>query len=110
MDFKLTKTQMLQQELFRKFAETEIKPIAKDMDEAEDYDRELLQKLQKIGAFGIPYSREYGGQGADVRHTHCAWKKCPKLMLPQVSHCPYTHLFAALVSMNSVQKNGNRNI
>ena len=47
MDFKLTKTQMLQQELFRKFAETEIKPIAKDMDEAEDYDRELLQKLRK---------------------------------------------------------------
>ena len=45
MDFKLTKTQMLQQELFRKFAETEIKPIAKDMDEAEDYDRELLQKF-----------------------------------------------------------------
>ena len=30
MDFKLTKTQMLQQELFRKFAETEIKPIAKE--------------------------------------------------------------------------------
>ncbi len=72
MDFKLTKTQMLQQELFRKFAETEIKPIAKDMDEAEDYDRELLQKLQKIGAFGIPYSREYGGQGADVlTYTLC---------------------------------------
>ena len=72
MDFKLTKTQMLQQELFRKFAETEVKPIAKDMDEAEDYDRELLQKLQKIGAFGIPYSREYGGQGADVlTYTLC---------------------------------------
>lgn len=72
MDFKLTKTQMLQQELFRKFAETEIKPIAKNMDEAEDYDRELLQKLQKIGAFGIPYSREYGGQGADVlTYTLC---------------------------------------
>lgn len=72
MDFKLTKTQMLQQELFRKFAETEIKPIAKDMDEKEEYDSELLQKLQKIGAFGIPYSREYGGQGADVlTYTLC---------------------------------------
>ena len=72
MDFKLTKTQMLQQELFRKFAETEIKPIAKDMDEAEEYSAELLQKLQKIGAFGIPYSREYGGQGADVlTYTLC---------------------------------------
>ena len=31
--FKLTKTQLLQQELFRKFAENEIKPIAKEMDE-----------------------------------------------------------------------------
>ena len=68
----MTKTQMLQQELFRKFAETEIKPIAKDMDEAEEYSAELLQKLQKIGAFGIPYSREYGGQGADVlTYTLC---------------------------------------
>ena len=72
MDFKLTKTQMLQQELFRKFAETEVKPIAKDMDEKEEYSAELLQKLQKIGAFGIPYSREYGGQGAVVlTHTLC---------------------------------------
>ena len=72
MDFKLTKTQMLQQELFRKFAETEVKPIAKDMDEKEEYSAELLQKLQKIGAFGIPYSREYGGQGADIlTYTLC---------------------------------------
>ena len=72
MDFKLTKTQMLQQELFRKFAETEVKPIAKDMDEKEEYSAELLQKLQKIGAFGIPYSREYGGQGADfLTYTLC---------------------------------------
>ena len=72
MDFKLTKTQMLQQELFRKFAETEIKPIAKDMDEAEDYDRELPHKLHKIGALGIPYTRVYGRQGADVlTYTLC---------------------------------------
>ena len=34
MDFKLTKTQMLQQELFRKFAETEVKPIAKHYHES----------------------------------------------------------------------------
>ena len=28
MDFKLSKTHLLQQEMYRKFAETEIKPIA----------------------------------------------------------------------------------
>lgn len=79
MDFKLTKTQLLQQELFRKFAETEIKPIAKDMDEAEVYDQELVAKLQKAGMFGIPYSREYGGQGADVLTYTLAMEEVSKI-------------------------------
>ncbi len=79
MDFKLTKAQLLQQELFRNFAETEIKPIAKDMDEAEEYSQELVAKLQKIGAFGIPYSREYGGQGADVLTYTLAMEEMSKI-------------------------------
>ncbi len=66
MDFKLSKAHELQRELFRKFAETEIKPIAKDMDEAEQYDMELLEKLKKYGMFGIPFSRELGGEGGDM--------------------------------------------
>ena len=64
--FKLNKQQLLAQELFRKFAEEEIKPVARDMDEAEQMDFELLAKMQKAGMFGIPYDRKYGGQGADV--------------------------------------------
>lgn len=79
MDFKLTKAQLLQQELFRNFAETEIKPIAKDMDEAEEYSQELIAKPQKIGAFGIPYSREYGGQGADVLTYTLAMEEMSKV-------------------------------
>ena len=79
MDFKLTKAQLLQQELFKNFAETEIKPIAKDMDEAEEYSQELVAKLQKIGAFGIPYSREYGGQGADVLTYTLAMEEMSKI-------------------------------
>ena len=35
MDFKLSNTHLLQQEMYRKFAETEIKPIAEEMDETE---------------------------------------------------------------------------
>ena len=79
MDFKLTKAQLLQQELFKNFAETEIKPIAKDMVEAEEYSQELVAKLQKIGAFGIPYSREYGGQGADVLTYTLAMEEMSKI-------------------------------
>ena len=65
MDFKLSKTHLLQQELYRKFAENEIKPIAEDMDESEEYDLDLLAKMHKYGFFGIPYSKEYGGVGGD---------------------------------------------
>lgn len=65
MDFKLTKTHLLQQELFRRFAENEIKPIAEEMDETEEFNMELVEKLKKYGLMGIPYSRDYGGVGGD---------------------------------------------
>lgn len=66
MDFQLSKPQQLSRELFRRFAETEIKPLARDMDEAETYSMELLNKMRKQGFFGIPYPRKYGGGGADT--------------------------------------------
>ena len=63
---------LLQQELYRKFAETEIAPLAHDMDESEVYSLELLEKMKKYGFFGIPYSKEYGGVGADtLAYTLC---------------------------------------
>ena len=72
MDFKLDASHLLQQELFRRFAETEIKPLAKEMDEKEAYDLELLAKMQKYGFFGVPYSKEYGGAGSDtLGYTLC---------------------------------------
>lgn len=72
MDFQLSKMHLLQQELFRKFAETEIRPLAKEMDEKEEYDLDLLAKMQRCGFFGIPYSRQYGGAGADtLAYTLC---------------------------------------
>ncbi len=66
MNFNLTSTQKLLQDFYQRFAEKEIKPLAKKMDEEERYDLELLEKMQKCGFFGIPYSKEYGGAGADT--------------------------------------------
>ena len=77
--FKITKTQELQKELFRKFAEEEIKPIAKEMDESEEYSMDLIQKMQKCHFFGIPYSREYGGAGADVLTYTLAMEELSKV-------------------------------
>jgi butyryl-CoA dehydrogenase len=64
MDFHLTKTQLLLQELFRRFAETEVKPYAEEMDEKEEYNLEILDKMKKYGFLGTAFAREYGGAGA----------------------------------------------
>jgi butyryl-CoA dehydrogenase len=65
MDFKLSKTHLLEQELFRRFAAAEVEPLAEEMDETETYNMELLKKLHRYGMMGIPYSRDYGGSGGD---------------------------------------------
>ena len=79
MDFKLDKAHELQRELFRRFAETEIAPIAKDMDESEVFDLELVAKLQKYGFLGIPYSKEYGGCGSDTLAYTLCMEECSKV-------------------------------
>lgn len=72
MNFQLDKTHLLQRQLFRTFAENEIRPLAKQMDENESYDMDLLEKLQKYGFLGIPYGKEYGGCGSDtLAYTLC---------------------------------------
>jgi len=64
--FTLSNERLLQRQMFRDFAEHEIKPIASQMDEEERFSMDLLKKLQKYGMMGIPYDKAYGGEGADI--------------------------------------------
>ncbi len=66
MDFALSKEHVMARELFRKFAETEVKPIAQEVDETERFPRETVEKMKKYGFMGIPFPREAGGQGCDT--------------------------------------------
>lgn len=65
MDFKLSKEHLLARELYRSFAENEVKPFAQEVDELGKFPEETLKKLAKYGMLGIPFPKEYGGQGAD---------------------------------------------
>lgn len=49
----------------RRFAESEIVPIAQELDETETFSAELTQKMGEIGLFGMFVSEDYGGQGMD---------------------------------------------
>jgi len=49
----------------RKFAESEIAPIAPELDEKEEFSADLTRKMGEIGLFGMFVSEEYEGQALD---------------------------------------------
>ncbi|CDA88435.1 acyl-CoA dehydrogenase C-terminal domain protein [Clostridium sp. CAG:230] len=66
MDFTLSKQHEMVRKLFKDFAENEVKPMAQEVDETEQFPLENVQKMGKLGFLGIPVPKEYGGQGADI--------------------------------------------
>lgn len=66
MDFELTKEHEMARQLFRSFAETEVKPLAQEVDELERFPYETVEKMAHYGFMGIPFAKEYGGQGCDT--------------------------------------------
>ena len=65
MEFALSKEHLLLKDLYKKFAETEVKPLAEEIDEEERFPVETVEKLAKYGFLGIPFPKEYGGAGSD---------------------------------------------
>jgi butyryl-CoA dehydrogenase len=66
MDFQLDKQHEMARRLFKEFAETEVKPMAIEVDENEQFPSENVAKMQKLGFMGIPVPKEFGGQGCDT--------------------------------------------
>ena len=64
MDFQLTEQQQMIQNIVREFAETEVKPIAKEIDQTHRFPIENVKKMMEMGLQGLPYPEEYGGTGA----------------------------------------------
>lgn len=65
MDFRMDKEHLLLKQMYEQFAETEVEPVAADVDATEEVPMENVKKLARYGFFGIPFPKEYGGQGAD---------------------------------------------
>ena len=65
MDFSLGKEHELARQLFKDFAQNEVKPLAQEVDENERFPRETVDKMAKNGFLGIAVPKEYGGQGCD---------------------------------------------
>jgi alkylation response protein AidB-like acyl-CoA dehydrogenase len=65
MNFDLTEEQKMIQDMARKFAEREIKPVAAELDRTHEHPAELVAKMGELGLMGVAIPEEYGGAGMD---------------------------------------------
>ncbi len=66
MNFDLSEEQNMIRETVRDFAEREIRPVAKDLDEKAEFSPALTKKMGELGLFGMYLPERYGGQGLDT--------------------------------------------
>jgi alkylation response protein AidB-like acyl-CoA dehydrogenase len=71
IDFTLTDEQKAIQELAHTFAEEEIRPIAAELDEHEEFPWELVKKAGELGLTTFAFPEELGGLGITDELTNC---------------------------------------
>jgi butyryl-CoA dehydrogenase len=79
MNLELTEEQKMLQKTVREFAESEVKPLAKELDETGRFPRQTFQKAAELGLTGIAFPEGEGGAGFD----HIAYS----IVIEEISRC-----------------------
>ena len=65
MHLELTEEQKLLQQTVREFANSEVKPLAKELDETGQFPHATFRKAAELGLTGVAFPEQYGGAGFD---------------------------------------------
>jgi alkylation response protein AidB-like acyl-CoA dehydrogenase len=65
-DIYFSEEHKMLQQMVRKFAQNEVRPIAQELDEKGEFPHELIKEMASLGLMGIPWEQEYGGIGMDT--------------------------------------------
>ncbi len=65
MDFSLSTEHEILRRSVHNFALKEIRPLAQDLDEREEFSADLTRAMGRLGLFGMVVPENYGGQGLD---------------------------------------------
>jgi len=79
MNLELTEEQKLLQKTVREFAESEVRPLARELDETGHFPRELFRKAAELGLTGVAFPESEGGAGFD----HIAYA----IVIEEISRC-----------------------
>lgn len=66
MDFELSQEQRMWQSSVHEFVAREVKPLAREVDEQEEFNWEATHKMGPMGLLGLNVPEEYGGAGVDA--------------------------------------------
>jgi butyryl-CoA dehydrogenase len=79
LDLQLSEEQLLLQKSVREFAESEVRPRARELDEMGHFPRDIFQQAAELGLTGIALPEEEGGAGFD----HIAYT----IVIEEISRC-----------------------
>ena len=79
MNLQLTEEQLLLEKSVREFAESEIKPRARELDETGHFPRDLFAKAAELGLTGVALPENEGGAGFD----HISYT----IVIEEISRC-----------------------
>jgi len=79
VDLQLTEDQLLLQKTVREFAEAEVKPRARQLDETGHFPRDLFAKAAELGLTGVAIPESEGGAGCD----HISYS----IVIEEISRC-----------------------
>ncbi|OEH93232.1 acyl-CoA dehydrogenase [Bacillus solimangrovi] len=65
MELRFTEEQEMMRKMVRDFAQKEIAPIVERMEETDEFPREIVDKMAKLGLLGITTPEAYGGSEMD---------------------------------------------
>ncbi len=101
MDFRLNEKQLELQAKVRKFAQERLLPTVVERDNKGEYPTELYKEMGAMGLIGLPYPKEFGGQGEDYLSYAIAVEEISKVDASLgISYSVCTSLYGGSV-MNS---------
>jgi isovaleryl-CoA dehydrogenase len=103
MSYLFTDTHKALQESVRRFADSELKPLAAELDEKQGFNNEAVRKMGPMGLLGITADPEYGGSGMDAVAATLVMEEigavCASTALSYLAH--------SILAVNNLSKNGS---
>jgi len=79
VDFSFSEQHDILRKSVREFCEREVRPHAREWDEAERFPSELVPKLAELGLLGIRIPEAYGGAGMDTTAYALSVEECARV-------------------------------